>query len=453
MRVMTIAAPRSFASGLAAATVAALALASCTTGNPRWIDLMPAPLVFTYEGLDPFADTDPIFFEEPLAIVYATDRARASDAERVQYENARGYLLRAGRGEIELARGEYTWEEARRISLLKNRTEDYPLKVARVDEFGVLADSVSVFDDLEDGEPGEAPTRAFLDAIERSLARSVVKEINLYVHGYKVVFENPLLVVAELWHFLGYQSAFLAYSWPSTPARLAYLGDTDSAIHSVRNLRILIELLSRETSAERINILAYSAGTRLAVDLLGQVALIEGRDDAASGPRRLRIGDVILVGSDVDRDLMVGVLSDEVLGAIDRLTVYVSDADRALGISQWLFGGRERLGQAFDPEAVGPAAREFLRAHPELAFIHVGDAEGSKQGNGHAYFRKSPWVSSDILVQLRYGLGPAQRGLVRGAANMVWHFPPDYVERLRALLLEVQPGPATERAAAVARPD
>lgn len=442
---------RTIRSGFTAA-VAALAFASCSTGNPRLIDLMPAPLVYTDESLDPFADTDPIFFEEPLSILYATDRARASDADRVRYENARGYLLRVGRGEIELADGEYTWEEARRISLLKNRTEKYPLKVTRVDEFGVVADSVTVFDDLEDGEPGEAPTRALIDAIERSLARSVVKEINLYVHGYKVTFENPLLVVAELWHFLGYQSAFLAYSWPATPARFAYLGDTDSAIHSVRNLRILIELLSRETSAERINILAYSAGTRLAVDLLGEVALIEGRDDAASGSRRLEIGDVILVGSDVDRDLMVGVLSDAVLDAIDRLTIYVSDADRALGLSQWLFGGRERLGQAFDPEAVGPAAREFLRAHPELSFIHVGDAEGSRDANGHAYFRKSPWVSSDILIQLRYGRGPERRGLTRGADDMVWRFPPDYVERLRALLLEVQPAPSTERASA-ARPD
>jgi esterase/lipase superfamily enzyme len=410
---------------------------------------MPAPRVYADEALDPFADTDPIVFEEPVSILYATDRARTSDDDRVRYENERGYLLRAGRGGIELARGEYTWEEARRISLLKNRTEAYPLKVARIDEFGVLADSVSVLDDLEGGDVSDAPTRALVDAVERSLARSVVKEINLYVHGYKVVFENPLLVVAELWHFLGYQSAFLAYSWPATPARLAYLGDTDSAIQSVRNLRILVELLSRETSAERINILAYSAGTRLAVELLSQLALIEGRDDAAREPRRLRVGDVILVGSDVDRDLMVGLLSDEVLAAIDRLTIYVSDTDRALRFSQWLFGGRERLGQAFDPENVGPAAREFLRVHPELSFIHVGGAEGSRHANGHAYFRKSPWVSSDILVQLRHGWGPAQRGLERDPSGAVWRFPSDYVERLRALLLEVRPATQTQRAGAV----
>jgi len=441
------------ASRLSAVALAAISLGACSSGGGHWIDLMPAPRVYADEALDPFADTDPIFFEEPFSILYATDRARSSDADRVRYENARGYLLRAGRGGIELARGEYTWEEARRISLLKNRTEAYPLKVTRIDEFGVLADSVSAFDDLEDGEVSDAPTRALVDAVERSLARSVVKEINLYVHGYKVVFENPLLVVAELWHFLGYQSAFLAYSWPATPARLAYLGDTDSAIQSVRNLRILVELLSRETSAERINILAYSAGTRLAVELLSQLALIEGRDDAATGPRRLRVGDVILVGSDVDRDLMVGVLSDEVLAAIDRLTIYVSDTDRALGFSQWLFGGRARLGQAFDPENVGTAAREFLLAHPELSFIHVGGAEGSKRANGHAYFRKSPWVSSDILVQLRYGRGPAQRGLERDPSGVVWRFPSDYVERLRALLLEVQPVASTQRAGAVGTRD
>ena len=31
-----------------------------------------------------------------------------------------------------------TWEEARRISLLKNRTSDYPLEVVDVEEFGIV---------------------------------------------------------------------------------------------------------------------------------------------------------------------------------------------------------------------------------------------------------------------------------------------------------------------------
>ena len=46
----------------------------------------------------------------------------------------------------------------------------------------------------------------------------------------------------------------------------------------------------------------------------------------------------------------------------------------------------------------------------DLIVINVSEAEQSASGNGHAYFRKSPWVSSDILTTLRYDLAPADRG-------------------------------------------
>ena len=52
-------------------------------------------------------------------------------------------------------------------------------------------------------------------------------------------------------------------------------------------------------------------------------------------------------------------------------------------------------------------------------------------GNGHGYFRQSPWASSDILATLAYDLQPADRGLVRATDSPIWTFPTDYIERLR----------------------
>ena len=66
-------------------------------------------------------------------------------------------------------------------------------------------------------------------------------------------------------------------------------------------------------------------------------------------------------------------------------------------------------------------------------------AAGSTSGNGHAYFRDSPWVSSDILTALAYDIAPAGRGLEKKDAVPVWTFPTDYVERLRKVLLELNP--------------
>jgi hypothetical protein len=67
--------------------------------------------------------------------------------------------------------------------------------------------------------------------------------------------------------------------------------------------------------------------------------------------------------------------------------------------------------------------------------VDVSEAEDATAGSGHGHFRNSPWVSSDVLVSLLHGLPPAEWGLVQDAAQPVWRFPPDYIERLRAGVL------------------
>jgi len=94
------------------------------------------------------------------------------------------------------------------------------------------------------------------------------------VHGYKVVFENPLLVASELWHFLGYEGSFIAFSWPSTPDTLAYFADLETAALSAGNLRILIQYLAEQTEARKIHIIGCSAGTWVVAQALDQLALI-----------------------------------------------------------------------------------------------------------------------------------------------------------------------------------
>jgi hypothetical protein len=90
-------------------------------------------------------------------------------------------------------------------------------------------------------------------------------------------------------------------------------------------------------------------------------------------------------------------------------------------------------------EELPPRMADFLRANPSLQFIDVTEAAGSTDGNGHSFFRKSPWVSSDLLALLAYDLGAAERGLEKEANLLVWTFPPDFIERLRKVLAEINP--------------
>jgi esterase/lipase superfamily enzyme len=275
--------------------------------------------------------------------------------------------------------------------------------------------------------------------IDERLARSRVQDVYIYVHGYKVVFENPLLVASELWHFLGYEGAMIAFSWPSTPSRWAYFSDAETAAWSAQGFRRLLELLAERTDARRVHVLGYSAGTRVVTNALDQLALMNHDQTREEIRARYRLGDVVLVGSDVDRQLIGLYIEDGLLRVQDRLTIYLSGTDKALGMSRWSLGGRRRMGETFTEE-ISEEVKAFLWSTDALSIIDVTEAEESETGNGHAYFRQSPWASSDVLMTLSTDLGPAERGLVRDGSSPIWTFPPDYVDRLRSALEDAIPG-------------
>ena len=422
--------------------VAAILLSGCAGGPPHQLNPMPAPAV--YEQTEtPFEAADvasTLAGAGALDMLYATNRAPATAGEGEDeryYSGERGYLLRVGLADIAFGDGDITWDEARRISLLKNRPGSFPLSVIDVQEYGILASSISVFTPMEIAATADdGPSTDFVHQIEDRLARSKVKDIFIYVHGYKVDFENPLLVASEMWHFLGHEGAVIAFSWPSTPARLAYMKDIETARVSAWGLRKFLDFLASETTAERIHIVGYSAGTRVVLTALYEMALIHQHDGEQDVVSTNRLGNVVLVGSDVDTGTFASYVIDGLLRVQDRLTLYTSPSDQALHLSQKIFAHR-RLGQIL-PGTLDERMRQFAASSSRLALIDVAEADNFDDGNGHAYFRNSPWVSSDILMTLRYGLTPAERGLVQRGDSPVWHFPNDYLSRFNSALARAE---------------
>jgi esterase/lipase superfamily enzyme len=392
-------------------------LSACGGKKLDQIFLMPAPDVYDAGAIDPFADFNPIGAIPYEGMLYATDRKPAVDEDKeLHYLNERG---------------------PREISLLKNRSRKYPIKISEVKEIGILAESYSNFIPPKTSDI-EQPGNIFAEKINAKLAKSKRKDIYIYVHGFKVVFENPLLVATELWHFLGYDGVAIAYSWPATPKNLAYFADLETTALSAYNLRILIEFLAADTNAENIHIIGYSAGTRVVINALNQLALIYQDDDKETFGQYLRIGHVILAGSDFDRQLFGAYVDEGLLRVAKNFTIYLSDLDKALSLSRWLFK-RDRLGQKWKKEVMSDFIADWLWETEKLIFIDVTDAEESTTGNGHAYFRQSPWVSSDILTTLMYDLQPSERGLTRTKEWPMWQFPPDYIQTLAKRLSKLNP--------------
>ena len=168
---------------------------------------------------------------------------------------------------------------------------------------------------------------------------------------------------------------------------------------------------------------------------------MEIRAATGSSAQTLRIRNVILVGSDLDRGVFGSYVADGILNVSKHMSIYMSPYDKALGVSQFLTR-RERLGQLWGGKGgeLHPLARQALiDFRDQISFINVSGAEGSDTGNGHGYFRSSPWASSDVLMTMYYGLTPEQRGLVEQDDLPVYTFPSDYISRLWSAIEAVDP--------------
>lgn len=419
-------------------------LVSCSGNKTTTIDLMPAPAAYTDTGLS----IDDRFLDKKVSetnlkpIFYATDRAPAASGtlDSRPYSSERGGCVRLGRASVIPASENLTWADAWKVSLLKSDVKSFPIKVNKVDEFGILAKSLSPFSkvspDVRDSAPAAA--RRYAREINQHFAKTNSRDIHIYVHGYRNVFENPVLATAEFWHFNGLKDVFIAYSWPATPKLLAYISDSETTHVSARSFRTFLRFLAEETKVRRINIIGYSAGSRLVTRALADLALEERHRSPASSRQRLKLGTVSILAGDVDRGVLGSYLNDGILDILEHLVVYQSKADRALLIPR-LLTGANRSGESMKEEDLTREVRDYLFHHPKLALVDVSAIDSARKGSGHSYLRGSPWVSSDLLLSLNHALGPKERGLVRSDQSPVWHFPPDYVTRLREILIKLDP--------------
>ena len=187
----------------------------------------------------------------------------------------------------------------------------------------------------------------------------------LFVHGYRVTFEDAALTMGEMCHFLGREFVCGIFTWPAGSDRGILFGydvDVESAEYAVEDLVKLIRIIAATPGLEKIHFIAHSRGTDTLASALAALSA-EAYALKSSPAREFRIGNVVLVAPDLDGDVAVTkifkVFSDPDLpfGAEPdpaaiippspglKLTLYVSRDDKALATSGWLFGSIARLGR------------------------------------------------------------------------------------------------------------
>ena len=119
----------------------------------------------------------------------------------------------------------------------------------------------------------------------------------------------------------------------------------------------------------------------------------------------------------------------------DAITIYTNANDTAL---KWAlrFFGWPRLGA---PGELGltPEDLQHLKEFGNTTLIDVAAAENVASGNGHGYFIKSPWVSTDLLLTIKHGSDPLKRGLKYNEVGAAWVFPESYPQRIRQVVEQI----------------
>ncbi|MEN8247213.1 MAG: alpha/beta hydrolase [Thermodesulfobacteriota bacterium] len=391
--------------------------------------LMSTPIMYTKGSIKPYAKIPSDVAAPRVNVFYATDRqpTDSSIIDPLYYSNDRSMHLYLGRALVRFGDADMAWADIEHDSLRRDRHHVIPLEIEKVEMVHKFGSPVELLtDSLREQASKDDP---FIKAIKERLSHSDDKSIFLFVPGFKVNFAYPVLVAAELWHYLGYTGAFIAYSWPSRQRIRDYFSDVETAAFTAQNFRMLLLYLAQIKDVEHIHILSYSAGARIVSQALHEIRLMAHGLPMADVRADLKISRVIFTAPDIDMMLFSSRYRDGFADIVNSITIYTNANDTALN---WAlrFLGWPRLGA---PGELGltPGELRSLESIARTKSIDVSAAEDAASGNGHGYFVKSPWVSTDILLTLKYGTPPLKRGLTRQKDDFAWEFPKSYPETIR----------------------
>ena len=405
--------------------------------------LMPTPAVYWSGDVDPWDEVPPDQQSPWTEIFYATDRPAAGDADDRSYRNGRGPAVRLGEVRVRLGSSSTTWDDLVEASMAKMRPRSLPLVQGDAREFGALTATVGERAGVKDPtllDP--AGQQAFADAINRRLARSARRNINIYVHGASVAFYDSVVIAAEFFHFQGRDSVMLAYSWPTRQSPAFYPLDRIEAKKSIPNLVELLDFLAHNTDAAAINLLGYSAGGPLLAGALADLRERYPDLDEASLRGELKIRNVYFVASDAGLREFIEDDLKTFHPLPQNIVITVSRDDPILGVAGIMAGG-VRLGAA-GPDSLTRAELEDLdELMPKIDVIDVSHSDRGREGgsfSGHGYWYQNAWVATDVLASFRWSIPAQDRGLARVGDGQTWYFPNDYPQRITALVVRVRSG-------------
>lgn len=435
-----------------AAGVAFATLAGCET------TMIPTPYVMVGDaGRKAYAEVSPEMRTPEIPVLYVTDRAAdGQDEHGPRYGYRRSNQLAFGTATVSYSPTP-TWEELVEASTTEKRERDYVPSVSRIEELGHFAptsDRMEVKDGVlvrraDAAEGWRAEQEAFCAAVDRFARATSRKEAIVFVHGYNNQFHHAVIRLAEAWHFGGRAGIPIVYTWPAGSGGLkGYAYDRESGEFTIVHLKLLLWALADCPSIEKVHIVSHSRGTDVATTALRELnaevrgsypdgpfarRIYKGREsllkDAPPGPDMhdvFKIETLVLAAPDLDVEVFAQrFMGENLLRGARRTVLYFSKEDSALGMADWLFRSRRRLG-AIQIGDFDERARSRI-AH--LNNLQVINCEVTGH-TSHSYILQHPAALSDLLLLLRDQKPPgAENGRpLKPVGDSIWTLDNSYLK-------------------------
>jgi esterase/lipase superfamily enzyme len=401
-------------------------LSACSSSQK----LMPTPNAFiNTHYLE--SDIPEALRETSMELIYVTDRG-TSNKKNGKYDASRSSSIAYGVAKVNFENKSLTWKELLEQSNLQNRSADLTYVLEQANEQGRFPLSPYSFKrigerlqiDEEILEQKSFHEIQLNNNINERLKHSDSKDVILFVHGFNNTFNESVFTLAGIWHFLKRQGVPIVYSWPAAAEGFnAYFADKESGQFTIFHLKETLRLLFKNPEIENIHIIAHSRGTDVVTTTLREL-IIENRASGGNLRKDLRIENLILAAPDLDFGIIKQRLMAEQFGpAFGKITIYTSQDDSALGISQWLTNGLS-FGR-LNTKDVNMNERNIFNSVGNVSLIKV-----PKSGSfiGHDYFHSNPAVSSDLINLILYKTAPGSKERpLKKLENNFWSLDFDYL--------------------------
>ena len=338
-----------------------------------------------------------------VPVFYGTDRVAEPQAERSSYTSGRGKRLELGRALVTVP-----------------KSHQVP-QVERPWAYHLPFTSIVLYREREDAnrhftlkEVRRLTEGEFLALVRERIrqSRTYKDHALVFVHGFNTTFDNALFRTAQMAYDLQFDGAPFLYSWPSSGqvGLQDYSYDRESTGQAEPYFRQFLELVTRQTGAKSVSLIAHSMGNQLLLAAL--------RDIKRNAPPGVVVSEVILAAPDVDRDTFE-FIAKEIKGVSRGITLLAASNDRALEISRQFWGGVPRAG---DVPAAGPVIV------PGVDTIDITTTSTSVFSLNHSGYAEQPMLLGDIRTLLRVGERPLGKAmpsleLVKTDKGSYWRYP------------------------------